>query len=225
MLDQAFHTAEGGCAFPESNRCGGRDGCALAAYRTGFRPTHADRQHSAKAAAHLPRRDRMPRKGGQSGVENFLDKAMFRQAAGDALRTVACGANAGKSVRIPRVSSHASKGPSTPPICARIALIRSHSGDSSRVLSVPAITSECPFRYLVAECITMSAPSSKGRVSTGVATVESTATRAPAACAISQVAAMSVIVHSGFAGVSIQISLILPGLERAPYTGRCRSCR
>src|SRR5437763_996417 len=38
------------------------------------------------------------------------------------------------------------------------------------------MTSEWPLRYLVAECITMCAPSSMGRVRTGVAEVESTAT-------------------------------------------------
>ena len=116
----------------------------------------------------------------------------------------------GNRVRMPRMSSHASKGPSTPPICARMDLMRSHSGVSSRALSVPAMTSECPLRYFVAECITMSASNSNGRVRTGVATVESTATMEPAACAISHVKAMSVIVHSGFAGVSIQTSLVLP---------------
>ena len=89
--------------------------------------------------------------------------------------------------------------------------MRSHSGESSRVVRVPAITSECPFRYLVAACITMSAPSSSGRDRTGVATVESTATKASAACAISQVVAISVIDHSGFAGVSIQTSRVRPG--------------
>ena len=55
--------------------------------------------------------------------------------------------------------------------------MRCHSASSSRVASAPATTSEWPLRYLVAECITMSAPSSIGRVSTGVATVESTASR------------------------------------------------
>ena len=65
----------------------------------------------------------------------------------------------------------------------------------ARQVSVPAITSECPFRYLVAACMTRSAPSASGRVSTGVATVESTASRAPTPCAISATAAMSLISH------------------------------
>ena len=39
--------------------------------------------------------------------------------------------------------------------------------------STPATTSEWPFRYFVAECITMSAPSESGLVNSGVAAVES----------------------------------------------------
>ena len=82
-------------------------------------------------------------------------------------------------------------------------------------MSAPAVRSECPLRYLVAECITRSAPCSSGRVSTGVAAVESTATSAPTACASSAVAAMSVTVHSGLAGVSIQTSFVVPGRRAA----------
>ena len=148
----------------------------------------------------------------QAGIEHFARSAdvcakcsAIACALAQAVRT------RGKSVRMPRVSSHASNGPSTPPNCARRDLTRCHSAESSRVVSVPAITSEWPFRYFVAECMTMSAPSSSGRVSTGVAAVESTATDAPAACAISQLAAMSVIDHSGLAGVSIQTSRVRPG--------------
>ena len=54
--------------------------------------------------------------------------------------------------------------------------------------------------------MTMSAPSSSGRVRSGVATVESTATNAPALLAMAAAAAMSVMSHVGFAGVSIQMS-------------------
>ena len=48
-------------------------------------------------------------------------------------------------------------------------------------------------------------------VSTGVGTVESTASRAPAACAMRAASAMSVMVHSGLEGVSIQTSRVRPG--------------
>ena len=56
-------------------------------------------------------------------------------------------------------------------------------------------------------------------MSTGVATVESTASVAPAACAIVAVASMSVTLQSGLAGVSTQTSFVLPGriaARRAP---------
>ncbi len=115
-----------------------------------------------------------------------------------------------KTVRIPRSNSHDSMDPKVPPPCARTARTRCQCSLSARVVTLPAVRSECPFRYFVAECITRSAPRSSGCVSTGVAAVESTANRAPAACAISAVAAMSVIVHSGFAGVSTQTSLVDP---------------
>ncbi len=75
--------------------------------------------------------------------------------------------------------------------------------------------SEWPLRYLVAECMTMSAPCSIGRVSTGVATVESTPSSAPALCAISAIAAMSDTLQVGLAGVSIQTSLVTPGFTAA----------
>jgi hypothetical protein len=63
--------------------------------------------------------------------------------------------------------------------------------------------------------MTMSAPSSIGRVKTGVATVLSMARRAPALWAISAAVVMSVIAHVGFAGLSIQISFVRPGCTAA----------
>ena len=84
---------------------------------------------------------------------------------------------------MPRCSSHASNGPGIAPALRRQDLIRSQNGSRRAVSTAPASTSPCPFRYLVAECTTRSAPNSNGRVSTGVATVLSTATRTPAACA------------------------------------------
>ena len=81
--------------------------------------------------------------------------------------------------------------------------------------SAPAITSEWPLRYLVPECMTTSAPSAMGCVSTGVCTVESTASSAPAWWAMLAASAMSVMVQSGLAGVSIQTSFVLPGRRPA----------
>jgi hypothetical protein len=46
---------------------------------------------------------------------------------------------------------------------------------SSFIIKAPAITSECPARYFVAECITISAPKSNGFCKYGVAKVLSTA--------------------------------------------------
>ena len=88
------------------------------------------------------------------------------------------------------------------------------------MVSEPAITSECPFRYLVAACMTRSAPRASGWVSTGVATVELTASRAPARCAISATAAMSLISHKGLAGVSSQIRRVRPGCTAAATAAR-----
>ena len=92
------------------------------------------------------------------------------------------------------------------------------SASSSLATSTPAIRSLWPPRYLVAACITMSAPSASGCVSTGEPTVESTASFAPAACAMAAVAAMSVMVHSGLAGVSTHTSLVWPGRMAACTT-------
>src|ERR687892_19908 len=93
------------------------------------------------------------------------------------------------------------------------------------VTSAPATTSLWPFRYLVAECITRSAPRSSGRVSSGVATVLSTASSAPAACASLAAAAMSVIAQVGLAGVSIQSSRVWPGRQGLEQGGRGRHAR
>ena len=101
------------------------------------------------------------------------------------------------------------------PLPARMAAIRSQSSSWRAATSAPATTSLWPFKYFVAECMTMSAPSSIGCVKTGVATVLSMARRAPAPWAISAAAAMSVIAHVGFAGLSIQISFVRPGCTTA----------
>ena len=115
------------------------------------------------------------------------------------------------TVRMPRISRNASSGPITWPRLRRLNRMRAQKSSMLRVASAPASTSEWPFRYFVAECMTMSAPCSSGRVSTGVAQVESTASLAPASCAASAAAAISVTPHIGLDGVSIQTSLVLPG--------------
>ena len=62
--------------------------------------------------------------------------------------------------------------------------------------------------YLVSECTTKSAPSSKGRVASGVAKVESTARRRPFAWARFAKAAMSDRRVIGLAGLSIHSNLV-----------------
>ena len=97
--------------------------------------------------------------------------------------------------------------------------MRCHSASSCAVADA-AMTSEWPFRYFVAECITMCAPSAIGCVSIGVADVESTATIAPTSRASVLAAAMSVMSHVGFAGVSIQTRR---GAVRVPWRRGRRS--
>ena len=62
---------------------------------------------------------------------------------------------------------------------------RCQKASSRAAMRAPASMSLWPLRYLVAECMTMSAPCSIGRVSTGVAEVLSTPSTAPARWAIS----------------------------------------
>jgi hypothetical protein len=107
------------------------------------------------------------------------------------------------SVLIPRSTSQQSNGPGTAPSdfcrnCNRSATV------GSLVAAKPPTTSECPPRYFVVECTTMSAPSSSGRCRYGVAKVLSTTTIAPAACAASAAARMSITFRRGFVGVSSQ---------------------
>ena len=126
---------------------------------------------------------------------------------------------------MPRRTSHAESGERVAPRsseAARISAI-SHSGPAA----TPASTSECPFRYFVAECITMSAPHSSGRQFTGVATVLSTSTFAPAAWATSQIAGRSATARFGFESVSTTTSAASSHASRRPSRSamsneRCR---
>src|SRR2546422_448519 len=94
------------------------------------------------------------------------------------------------SVLVPRTASQQSNGPGTAPTAFCTKPIR--SARSSRfATSIPPTMSLCPFRYLVVECSTTSAPSSSGRWKHGVAKVLSTTNRAPARRAISPAAARS----------------------------------
>ena len=83
--------------------------------------------------------------------------------------------------------------------------------------------SEWPLRYLVAECMTMSAPSSSGRCSIGEAKVLSTATSRPCFFAMAAIAAMSTIFSSGLVGVSIQTSLVFGVIAASNAAASVRS--
>ena len=73
----------------------------------------------------------------------------------------------------------------------------------------PAMTRPWPSKYLVPECMMMSAPMSMGRCNTGVAKQLSSASKAPALCAMSANAAMSHTSVSGLVGVSANNNLVL----------------
>ena len=73
--------------------------------------------------------------------------------------------------------------------------------------------------YLVVDSKVMSAPRSSGRCSTGVRNVLSTATLIPALCATLTIAAMSVSLSVGFAGVSMKTSCVLGRIACATASG------
>lgn len=60
----------------------------------------------------------------------------------------------------------------------------------------------------------MSAPSSKGRCKNGVKKVLSTQWRILLSLAMSEIACKSASLSVGFVGVSVKITLVLPGLKK-----------
>jgi hypothetical protein len=133
-----------------------------------------------------------------------------RSTAGCAARNAAslrafaqCIAMRAPSERQPRRVSQALNGASTAPVtCSRCATFCAKASARANT-SAPPNTSLCPPKYLVVECMTMSAPNASGRCSNGVANVLSTTASPPAAWASSDSAAMSLIFSSGLDGVSI----------------------
>ena len=107
------------------------------------------------------------------------------------------------SVLIPCKVSQASKGAWIEPTVFRISRKRSASA-ASLVASEPPTVALCPSMYFVVESTEMSAPSSSGRCRTGVRKVLSTASSRPWRLVISAMAAMSVRVRIGLAGVSMK---------------------
>src|SRR4051812_35149431 len=112
-------------------------------------------------------------------------------------------------VRMPRITSQELKGEGTLPITCRVCLHFSKNSFFFANIKAPPITSLCPPKYFVVECMEISVPSSSGRWRTGVAQVLSRRVIAPDLRAISDTAAMSTIFNMGFEGVSIQMSFVL----------------
>ncbi len=108
---------------------------------------------------------------------------------------------------MPRRHSHASQGPGTAPVAMRRKPTSSASASSSTT-TMPPMMSEWPFRYLVVEWTTMSAPNARGRWLKGEAKVLSTATSAPPSWATSAMAAMSHRRIIGLDGVSRWTSFV-----------------
>ena len=79
---------------------------------------------------------------------------------------------------------------------------------SLAAMIAPPVTSEWPLRYLVVEWMTRSAPRAMGCCRYGEAKVLSTIRSAPARCARSATAAMSVTLSSGLDGVSVHTSAV-----------------
>ena len=117
------------------------------------------------------------------------------------------------SVRTPRSTSQASKGPGIAPIefwCAP----RRAAMPASLVSAAPPTTSLCPPRYLVVECTTTSAPSASGCWRYGVAKVLSTTRIAPARGRARPTAARSQMRSIGFVGVSTHTTRVVARPQR-----------
>ena len=219
VLDQAFDAAERGRPLPHLHASGAGDGGCLAA-------PDAHRQHAAEPALHLARGDRV---SGMRCEARDRARARRRGDARNARRWPWPRRIDGARARAGSASPAAAARPRTirgwRPACVRSRAARSKAGPVRANTIAPATTSEWPLRYLVAECSTMSAPSASGRVSTGVGTVESTASSAPAAWAQRAASAMSVMIQIGLDGVSIQTSRVRPGLIAARERARDRPRR
>ena len=112
------------------------------------------------------------------------------------------------SVFSPRSARKLSKGPEMAPTAFWRKVSLSASSALSPTTATPPTMSEWPFRYLVVECTTASAPSSSGRWIQGLAKVLSTTVQMPRPLAKRTTASMSTSFSIGLVGVSIQISRV-----------------
>ena len=121
----------------------------------------------------------------------------------------------------PRRTSQESKGERIAP--AAFCTYWSHwASFASPTTATPPTLSEWPFRNLVVECTTMSAPRASGRWKNGLMKVLSTTSSAPRLWATLARAAMSHTFMSGLVGVSIQ-SIRKSPAARSKATGSLAS--
>src|ERR1700744_6138497 len=87
--------------------------------------------------------------------------------------------------------------------------MRSHHSSGLAAIKTPPITSLCPPKYLVEECITISTPQAIGCWQIGVAKVLSHPTLIPCCWAMATTVLISVTFNNGLDGDSIQINPVL----------------
>ena len=171
MLDEALHTAQ---AFRQ-----GEDAAALekppgfgkaAAENRGDHATETAviwrAASGAEGATAAPDRSPVPQRGAVPATRRFAGH--WRN-----------GVPSGGSVFRPRSARKESNGPAIAPTAFCRNASRSPRSRSSPTTATPPITSECPFRYFVAECTTISKLWSSGRWRYGVAKVLSATARMP----------------------------------------------
>ena len=206
VLDQAFDAAERGGALPKLHPRRGRD-------RRGLAARDPDRQHDAEAALHLPRRDRVARVARQARIEHAGDVRVPASRSASVGRLApepraraeaacACRASAGRPRTGPRMAPW-------PRADARDARPERVGPRASPARRRPRRNGRSGFCGGMHDDV----GAERQRARDAPARPRSSRRRAaaPAACAISAAAAMSVTVQSGFAGVSIQTSLVPPG--------------
>ena len=152
MLDQAFDPTQRGRPLPQLYPRGRADCRRISALCP-------HRQHAAEPAAHLAGGKGMLGASRQTGIQHFFHPRCCDNPSATcwAFRH-ACLTRRGR-VRMPRSNSQASKLPRTAPQLFRTLCRRCQYSSCRALVRHPARTSEWPFRYLVAACMTMSAPS------------------------------------------------------------------
>ena len=110
----------------------------------------------------------------QAGVERRDNLGMRGEAVQQvSKRSARMRARAGRASWRPRIREKGlERMPRMSPCALRMSRTRWKSASARANPRAPAMTSEWPLRYLVAECMTTSAPSAMGRVKIGVAQVE-----------------------------------------------------